>query len=221
MLNALLSIYSTVPCLKKQTYTNKSWEQEKPYKKVMSSFLLLVILFSVLITQSGCGFKLRGNYLLAPELQTLYLSSVDKQGELTRLVKQHLKLNQITVIKNATDITPELRILKDKLDRRTLSVFPNGQVAEYELIYTVRFQLKLANQPAMNFNFEINRDYQDDPNTALAKSRELSLLLSEMRQQAATKILRDMASIQMPSSLALVKPSASSPTVTSTNPLKK
>jgi LPS-assembly lipoprotein len=196
MRSTLPSILTTVLRLKTQAYSGKVNVSAKTKGKVMNSFILFVTL---LITLNGCGFKLRGNYLLAPELQTLYLSSVDKQGELTRLVKQHLKLNRITVINNATQITPELRILKDKLDRRTLSVFPNGQVAEYELIYTVRFQLKLANQDAMNFNFEINRDYQDDPNTALAKSRELTLLLSEMRQQAASKILRDMANIQMPS----------------------
>jgi LPS-assembly lipoprotein len=196
MRSTLPSILTTVLRLKTQAYSGKVNVSAKTKGKVMNSFILFVTL---LITLNGCGFKLRGSYLLAPELQTLYLSSVDKQGELTRLVKQHLKLNRITVIKNATEITPELRILKDKLDRRTLSVFPNGQVAEYELIYTVRFQLKLANQEVMNFNFEINRDYQDDPNTALAKSRELTLLLSEMRQQAASKILRDMANIQMPS----------------------
>jgi LPS-assembly lipoprotein len=196
MISTLSSIMTTVLCLKPQTYSGKVQIPVKAKGNVMSSFILFVTL---LITLNGCGFQLRGNYLLAPELQTLYLSSVDKQGELTRLVNQHLKLNRITVIKSATEITPELRILKDKLDRRTLSVFPNGQVAEYELIYTVRFQLKLANQEVMDFNFEINRDYQDDPNTALAKSRELTLLLSEMRQQAASKILRDMANIEMPS----------------------
>ena len=47
------------------------------------------------------------------------------------------------------------------------------------------------------FNFELNRDYQDNPNIALAKSRELALLLSEMRKVAADKILRDLASIHL------------------------
>lgn len=152
--------------------------------------LLITLLFS------GCGFKLRGDYLLAPELQNLHISSNDRHGELTRLVKQHLKLNQVNIVKQASARVPELRIQKDNLDRRTLSVFPNGQVAEYELIYTVRYQLQVANQEPRSFSFELNRDYQDDPNIALAKSRELSLMLSEMRREAADKILRDMASIQ-------------------------
>lgn len=155
------------------------------------SFSLLSILLS------GCGFQLRGNYLLAPELQTIEFSSVDKFGELTRLVKQHLTINDVNLVKRSAKPIPQMRILQDNLDRRTLSVFPNGQVAEYELIYTVRYQVLIPGKEIQDFNFELNRDYQDDPDIALAKSRELSLMLREMRQEAANKILRDMASIQL------------------------
>jgi len=144
----------------------------------------------------GCGFQLRGDYLLNDELQTLYVSSSDVHGELTRLVKRHLTRNQVKVLASKNAQAPELRIMSDKLDRRTLSVFQNGQVAEYELIYAVHYQLRFADEEPQDFRFELNRDYQDDPSLALAKSRELSLLLSEMRQSAADKMLRDMASIQ-------------------------
>jgi len=160
---------------------------------------LIILLISLI---SGCGFHLRGDYLLSDELQTLYVSSSDVHGELTRLVKQHLSRNQVKVLKYKSAQAPELRIISDKLDRRTLSVFQNGQVAEYELIYAVHYQLLFSankdeqNEVPQDFRFELNRDYQDDPNLALAKSRELSLLLSEMRQSAADKILRDMAMIQ-------------------------
>lgn len=156
-----------------------------------------IVFLGLVIGLSACGFRLRGDFLLAPELQTLYVSSEDKHGELTRLVKQHLTLNQVNVLKTPQNEQPELRILKDKLTRRTLSVFPNGQVAEYELIYTVSYQLRIANQVPESFSFELYRDYQDDPDRALAKSRELSLLLSELRKTAADKILRNMASIQI------------------------
>lgn len=157
-----------------------------------------ILTFSiVLMMLNGCGFQLRGNYLLAPELQTMEFSSVDQFGELTRLIKQHFTVNDVTLVQQSTQSIPQMRILQDNLDRRTLSVFPNGQVAEYELIYTVRYQILIPGQDVQNFSFELNRDYQDDPDIALAKSRELSLMLREMRQEAANKILRDMASIQL------------------------
>ncbi len=157
----------------------------------------LLSLSIIMMMLNGCGFQLRGNYLLAPELQTLEFSSVDQFGELTRLVKQHLTINDVNLVQKSNKTIPQMRMLQDNLDRRTLSVFPNGQVAEYELIYTVRYQILIPGQDVQNFSFELNRDYQDDPDIALAKSRELSLMLREMRKEAANKILRDMASIRL------------------------
>lgn len=145
----------------------------------------------------GCGFHLRGDYLLSPQLQNIHVSSVDKHGELTRLVKQHLVLNKINITPKSTVDTPELHILKDSLDRRTLSVFPNGQVAEYELIYSVKYQLIFSNEDIRTYEVELDKDYQDDPNLALAKSRELTLMLSEMRKKAADRILRNLASLKI------------------------
>lgn len=37
---------------------------------------------------------------------------------------------------------------------------------------------------------EVYRDYQDDPNFALAKTREREVLVSEMREEAARQLLR-------------------------------
>ncbi|GLX77519.1 LPS-assembly lipoprotein LptE [Thalassotalea insulae] len=167
-------------------------------KSVGSHLLTKIKVYSLVLATlalCACGFRLRGDYLLAPELQHIYLSSVDQYGELTQIVKRHLQHNQVTLAQQFSDKLPQMRILKDKLDRRTLSVFPNGQVAEYELIYTVRYQLIVTDQDTQHFKFEINRNYQDDPNLALAKSRELALMLSEMRKEAADRILRSMASI--------------------------
>lgn len=170
------------------------------FKQYFASFMMtykrLITAFTLVSLLSACGFHLRGDYLLSEELQTLYVSSSDIHGELTRLVKQHLSHNQVKVLKYKNAQVPELRIMSDTLDRRTLSVFQNGQVAEYELIYAVYYQLRFANEEPQDFRFELNRDYQDDPSLALAKSRELSLLLSEMRTSAADKILRDMARVQ-------------------------
>ena len=162
----------------------------------MTTVKRLITMLTLVSLLSACGFHLRGDYLLNDELQTLYVTSSDVHGELTRLVKQHLTHNQVKVLKYKNSQVPELRIMSDTLDRRTLSVFQNGQVAEYELIYAVHYQLRFTDEEPQDFRFELNRDYQDDPSLALAKSRELSLLLSEMRVSAADKILRDMARIQ-------------------------
>lgn len=170
------------------SYMQRSQTKYKAYSVVaVIAFLTLFI--------SSCGFHLRGDYLMSPQLKTLHLSSADKFGELTRLVKQNLSINNVKLVPNPAKDIAQLRLLKDSLNRRTLSVFPNGQVAEYELIYTVSYQLTVSDTDVRSFEFELNRDYQDDPNIALAKSRELDLMLSEMRKEAANKILRDLSTI--------------------------
>ena len=153
---------------------------------------LLLILAMVIVT--GCGFKMRGDYLLPEQFQTLYVTSNDPHGELTRFVKNHLSTNDVNIVKKNRDDIPELRIVKDSLNRRTLSLFENGQVAEYELTYSVGYEIRFKGEEKQRFEFDVTRNYQDDPNRALAKSRELNLLRKEMRIEAADIILRNLAS---------------------------
>jgi LPS-assembly lipoprotein len=43
----------------------------------------------------------------------------------------------------------------------------------------------------------VRRDYLDDPRTALAKSREMDLLVKEMRVQAADYIIQTLAATEV------------------------
>ncbi|MCL1123817.1 LPS-assembly lipoprotein LptE [Shewanella surugensis] len=160
-------------------------------KRIILATFTLIILLS-----AGCGFRLQGNYQLPTQLDTLNLSSPDQYSELTRLVKERLRLNQVTLVPPSKDVAT-LRIINDLLERMTLSVYPTGSVAEYDLTYTVFYAVQLPNEEAQPFNVEIHREYLDDPSAALAKSRERSLLLKEMRIQAADQIIQQLSSIEI------------------------
>lgn len=149
-----------------------------------------------ILTLAGCGFTLQGSYSVPKELSQLTLSSPDQYSELTRLVRERLRLNSVKLV-DAADTIPTLRLLNDSLERSTLSLYPTGNVAEYELIYHVRFAVTLPEKEAQPFDIEIRRDYLDDPRTALAKSREMELLVKEMRVQAADKIIQTLAAIEV------------------------
>lgn len=160
-------------------------------KRIFSAILALSILLS-----AGCGFKLQGSYSIPEQLQTLSLTSQDEYSELTRLVRERLRLNSIAVVDPADNI-PTIRIISDSLDRSTLSIYPTGNVAEYELIYQVSFAVQLPQAESQRFEVDIHRDYLDDPRTALAKSREMQLLLKEMRNQAADRIIQTLAATEV------------------------
>ncbi|MDX1390817.1 MAG: LPS assembly lipoprotein LptE [Rheinheimera sp.] len=150
---------------------------------------ILFLLGSLLL--SSCGFHLRGDLPLS-HFPAMYIKS-ERHSELAALVSERLSHNNVLLLDSYQQAAPMLQLIDDSLERRTLSLFPNGQVAEYELIYKVRYALTMPDAAPVNYQFEIFRDYQDDPNQALAKSKELQLLLDELRQQAANRIVRQLA----------------------------
>lgn len=151
--------------------------------------VLLLLLGSLLL--SSCGFHLRGDLPLS-HFPAMHIQS-ERHSELAFLVGERLKHNKVQLLDSYQQSAPMLQLIDDTLERRTLSLFPNGQVAEYELIYKVRYALTMPDAAPAQYQFEIFRDYQDDPNQALAKSKELELLLGELRQQAANRIVRQLA----------------------------
>jgi len=153
----------------------------------------LAILWLAASLLTGCGFHLRGNLPLS-QYPAIYVQS-EAHSELAALLKQRLNQNKVLLLHSFQEDKPALYLVGDTLERRTLSLFANGQVAEYELIYKVEYQIQLAGQEPQRYQFELYRDYQDDPNQALAKAQELELLLSELRQQAANRIIRQLARI--------------------------
>lgn len=156
----------------------------------MARFSLLLLLSCSLLL-SSCGFHLRGDLPLS-HFPAMYIQS-DRHSELAALVSKRLAHNKVELLDSYQQNAPMLQLLSDSLERRNLTLFPNGQVAEYELIYKVRYALTMPDGEPQQYQFELFRDYQDDPNQALAKAKELELMLGELRQQAANRIMRQLA----------------------------
>lgn len=151
--------------------------------------LVFALLSSMLL--SSCGFHLRGDLPLS-HFPAMYIQS-ERHSELAALVGARLQHNKVQLLDSYQQSAPMLQLIDDSLERRNLTLFPNGQVAEYELIYKVRYALTMPDGEPQQYQFELFRDYQDDPNRALAKAKELDLMLGELRQQAANRILRQLA----------------------------
>ncbi|NRA70179.1 MAG: hypothetical protein HRU24_04085 [Gammaproteobacteria bacterium] len=154
--------------------------------------LMIIILSATLL--NGCGFRLKGDYQLPASLKQLHLQSPDQYGELTRLVKNKLRRYQVTLGDDPK--LPVLQLDNDRLERGTLSLFSSGQVAEYELTYHLEYRLIHQDQQPQTFTIKLRRDYLDDPRSAQAKSREMELMLKEMRLQAAEQIVRQLSKLQ-------------------------
>jgi LPS-assembly lipoprotein len=164
--------------------------------------LRLIFGLSVLIlVATGCGFKLRGDYGLPSGIQQLQLLAAQKNAPLHRILNKQLQTYNIEVWDNTigqkqlneqVDVIVSLK--SDKLERRLLSLFSTGQVAEYELVYSIKYQLQFPDGEPQQIEFDVTREYQDDPDAVLAKSRELDLIQNEMRKEAANRIVRQLTS---------------------------
>jgi LPS-assembly lipoprotein len=168
---------------------------------VLKRIFLNVCILTIVLTIAGCGFKLRGDYGLPTGIQQLQLLAAQKNTPLHRILGKQLQGINIDVRDNtasANQINEQMDVIvylsSDQLERRLLSLFSSGQVAEYELVYTIKYQIQFPAQDALEIEFDVTREYQDDPDAVLAKSRELDLIQNEMRQEAANRIIRQIAS---------------------------
>ncbi|GEB71730.1 LPS-assembly lipoprotein LptE [Pseudoalteromonas carrageenovora] len=153
--------------------------------------LALVLMCFVL---SSCGFHLKKASSLPDNLKTLTLKGDDEKSTLFAALKNELKASNVELKPSAKDIA-QLYLRKESIERQTLSLFQNGQVAEYELAYGVTYIVKRPGEKAIEKRFELYRNYQDDPDHALAKAKELELLISEIRDQASRRIVRELSQL--------------------------
>ncbi len=158
-----------------------------------------IMLITTCLVLAGCGFHLRGSQTLPPDINAVASTSVVAHSLLKRELDERLSVYEIpqkpfeSVTRDDLDDTVIIKLLPETIERRLLSVFSTGQVAEYELIYGVNYLVTFPGHEPIKAYFEIMRDYQDDPDKVLAKSRELDLVVSEMRKEAADRIIRRLA----------------------------
>lgn len=165
-------------------------------KRLLSLFSLrTTIVLTLSLMVSACGFHLRGNYLLPEELHDISLTSFDQYSDLTRNVQKQLRMNGIRQVAPTT-VTPSLDLISESLGERTLSLYQNSRAAEKELTYTVRYSVLIPEHDIKIYTTTVNRNYLDNPLTALAKSVERDMIEDEMRTQAAEQILRQMARLK-------------------------
>jgi len=160
---------------------------------MMQRRLSVLLVLSCSLMLSACGFRLRDANVLGDSFKQLYVASATPHAPLQRALNDRLSRYSVTSLPQTQKDAPTVYLYDEKLDRSLLSLFSTGQVAEYELNYHVRYEVKLPNQDAQLFEFELSREYQDNPNAVLAKSRELNLILDELRVQAADRIIRQLS----------------------------
>lgn len=175
--------------------------QTNNVKSIFNATRIIVLcVFVCLVT--ACGFTLRGSQALPETLTQVSIEASFQYSPLSRALQKRLPVYQLEgLINPTTTIEPQMlnktvvvKLAPEQFERRLLSVFSSGQVAEYELVFTVNYTITFPNKIPIENSLKVSREYQDDPDQILAKSRELNLVLDELRVEASDRLIRLMSS---------------------------
>lgn len=156
---------------------------------------------AVLLLAAGCGYQLRGSLDVSDELKKVYIS-----GESPSLHQE--MLNMMKASKGQLTATPGeagvvIKINKEDIRTRVLSIGATGKSTEQELNYYLRFQLyDNQDRPLLDDQIiEISREFFNNQTAVLAKSSEEMMIRNEIYQQA-TRMLMLRAKIAIDNSKA-------------------
>jgi len=155
---------------------------------------LLVLLLAGWL--SACGYHLRGAGQPAVKMKKVYLE--DASGMLVDQFREVLNLSSARIVKNSKEADLHVKVLHEKISRRSVSLNFSGRSNETELSYRLEFQLHDSGNKALPAGEPILliREYFSDPQDILAKNNEERVIRNEMYQQAV-RIILERASAQI------------------------
>ncbi len=142
------------------------------------------LLLAMLLFLPACGYHLRGALDIPEPLKKVYMpgASANLQDEM-RLSLQ-ASGGQLVATPDQAELV--IKVLRDEMSRRVLSLSSVGKANEFELNYNLRYLLLNAEGKLLTDQqvVEIHRDYFNDQEDILAKNNEENVIRQEMYRQA-------------------------------------
>jgi LPS-assembly lipoprotein len=145
----------------------------------------------------GCGFRLAGSEHLPAVLAKPYLSVKDPYTDFSREFERELKSSGALLQEGRQDATATIEVTKDFVEQRTLAVSARNIPTDYELRYTVTFDVKGPDNDILPpQTITLSRDYSFEENELLAKEHEADILRDQMARDLATMAMRVLSRVK-------------------------
>lgn len=157
------------------------------------AFLLLLV---TLLSAGGCGYQLRGEATLPPEMEKTRIIIDDEYSTFARRVRVMLERSGVQFVE-ADEASAILEIPQNQIVTDVLTIADNARVREYRLTHTVRFRLtdargeELIGWQTLRQSREISFDEQQ----ILASSREQEYLREDLAETMAQLLVARLESI--------------------------
>ena len=158
------------------------------------NYLKISILFLSLIL-SSCGYSMRGSLGIPSYIKSVSVIS-GEYSELVNTLNSSLVSSGIQLSTSQKDDIYRINILKEKFDRRQLSINISGRVNEYELIYSVDFELQMPEQKPIRDRITLYRDYSFDENNVMGNSDREDYIKKGMTSTASTLIFNKLKALK-------------------------
>ncbi|HHH89450.1 MAG TPA: hypothetical protein ENK45_02670 [Aliiroseovarius sp.] len=182
--------------------------REKIQGRSSGPWPMVLLVSCILALLSSCGFHLRGVVEMPPELAAVYIDGGLPDSQMREILRQKLSASGVDVLERPDSTAAVLRILKDETSRRIASINVAGQPNEYELKYTLSWQLEAGSGETLLPGKSISqlRTYRYDPDNVLSVEEEEFRIKREMARAAVNQMLR-----QISAGLRRPRPAADTP----------
>ena len=156
----------------------------------------------VVLWLAGCGFQLRSQVQLPPELAVTYVQSQQAIGAPPGILSRKLPLllasNGVTVTRDPAQATATITILNEGSGRRAVAADRFDVKREYWLVYSAAYQVTLANGKTLIAaeGLSANRALLFDENRVLGFEAAQESLVDSMADDLAWQILRRLQAIK-------------------------
>lgn len=141
---------------------------------------------------TSCGWQLRGTQIQEGPLPRIAVVSDDNYSPMARTLRETWQQHSGDETRSGPLYT--VQILEENVDRRAVTYTASGAPAQYEmtleLVYAVRGSG--AAEEIQPRSITTHRLFDFDPRNVVAKSEEERVLLEQMRQQLAQRLLSDI-----------------------------
>jgi len=151
----------------------------------------------LLLMLGACGFHLQGRTQLPESIRRIHVDTADEQSDFVQALRESLRSSgaQLADLPGPTAAT--LRISRDRVTERVLSVSTRNIPTDYELTYEVEVSVRGAGRELMApQELTLSRVYSFDEAHLLAKDREKDILREALARDMAGVVLRRLSSLQ-------------------------
>jgi len=155
-------------------------------RRLFQASLLLVTTFAL----SACGFHLRENASLPPQMQRVHLT-VSGGGEFQRHLTRALETSGVTVEDNSGAGIAELRVPVAAFSTDTLSAGGYVRITEYAVRYQVQFDVADAEGRTLvpHQRIDMSREYSYDASNTVGNASQVQEIQRSLNDDMVQAIL--------------------------------